>query len=206
MGEKRCTKCGETKPLDEFYLSKRMKDGHGCWCKKCLREWYKGDLEKHREQSQNWRKRHPEKYKECYQNWRKRHPEKYRESYLAAGKKRRSTPDGKLNDVVSREIRKSMKQGRKNGRNWEELVGYTIGKLMKHLEKQFKDGMSWDNHGKWHIDHKVPISAFNYKTPDDIDFKKCWALKNLQPMWSNENIKKSNKLDRPFQPSFAFTI
>lgn len=55
----------------------------------------------------------------------------------------------------------------------------------------------------WHIDHKIPKSAFNFETPEDIDFKRCWALKNLQPLWAAENIKKHDRVDKPFQPSLA---
>jgi hypothetical protein len=65
--------------------------------------------------------------------------------------------------------------------------------------------MTWGNYGQWHVDHKIPISAFNYETPDDIDFKRCWALKNLRPMWAKENISKGAKLDKPFQPALALS-
>ena len=96
--------------------------------------------------------------------------------------------------------------GIKNGRHWEDLVGYTVSELKNHLEKKFKKGMTWENYGQWHIDHKIPMSVFNYQRPEDIDFKKCWALENLQPLWRIENIKKSNKLTRPFQPSLALSV
>jgi 5-methylcytosine-specific restriction endonuclease McrA len=61
--------------------------------------------------------------------------------------------------------------------------------------------MSWDNCNEWHIDHIIPKAAFNYEKPEDIDFKKCWALKNLQPLWAKENHEKKDKLLKPFQPS-----
>ena len=68
-----------------------------------------------------------------------------------------------------------------------------------------KNGMTWETHGKygWHIDHKIPISAFNFESPKDLDFKKCWALINLQPMWAKENIRKGAKVEKPFQPSLT---
>ena len=56
------------------------------------------------------------------------------------------------------------------------------------------EGMTWENYGEWHVDHKLPITSFNFTTVFDDDFKKCWALDNLQPMWGNENISKSNKI------------
>jgi hypothetical protein len=66
--------------------------------------------------------------------------------------------------------------------------------LIIHLESQFKDTMSWDNYGEWHVDHKLPITSFNIEEMRDKEFMKCWALENLQPMWGEENIRKSNKI------------
>lgn len=73
-----------------------------------------------------------------------------------------------------------------------EILGYTQEDLIKHLEKQFKNGMTWDNYGDWHVDHKRPITSFIFKDISDEEFKKCWSLENLQPMWGSENISKSN--------------
>jgi hypothetical protein len=74
------------------------------------------------------------------------------------------------------------------------MVGYSAEQLKEHLEKQFNDGMSWENYGEWHIDHIKPISSFEFDSSDDEQFKVCWSLDNLQPMWGIENIKKGNKL------------
>lgn len=49
--------------------------------------------------------------------------------------------------------------GNKNGRKWNDLVGYSTDELLTHLEKQFKPGMSWDNYGEWHVDHIIPRAA-----------------------------------------------
>lgn len=72
------------------------------------------------------------------------------------------------------------------------LLGCSWITLKKHLESQFKKGMSWDNHDidGWHIDHIVPLSKA--KNADDI--YKLMNYKNLQPLWAAENIKKSNKI------------
>ena len=83
--------------------------------------------------------------------------------------------------------------------HWEDLVGYTISDLKKHLENQFKKGMSWDNYGDWEIDHVIPVSAFDFNSPDDPQFKLCWALDNLQPLWMHENRTKGNKITEPKQ-------
>lgn len=94
----------------------------------------------------------------------------------------------------------------KEGKHTFDILGYSLQDLQKHLSKQFKEGMTWGNYGSggWHIDHKIPISAFNFKSIEDIDFKKAWALSNLQPLWARDNILKRNKLSQNFQPSFSF--
>ena len=109
-------------------------------------------------------------------------------------RKRRFNPSHRLSKNISRGIAHSLYY-KKNGRHWETLVGYSVSQLIQHLERLFIEGMSWDNYGNlgWTIDHKMPISAFNYETPEDKDFKKCWALNNLQPMWAIDNIKKGCK-------------
>lgn len=122
--------------------------------------------------------------------------------------KRRSAPEGRLDDAVSRGVHRGLTKGLKAGRKWLDLLGFDVIELMAHLEKKFKTGMKWENYGVggWEIDHVVPRSAFNYSSPDDIDFKKCWSLSNLQPMWASENRSKKDKLKSHFQPSLRLTI
>lgn len=69
-----------------------------------------------------------------------------------------------------------------------DLLGCTTQTLKTHLEKQFSTGMSWENKGDWHIDHIIPLSSA--KTEDEL-FKLC-HYKNLQPLWAEDNLKKSN--------------
>jgi hypothetical protein len=75
-----------------------------------------------------------------------------------------------------------------------DVLQYTPEELMNHLEKQFKGDMTWDNYGVWHVDHKLPITSFKIEEMGDKEFMRCWCLDNLQPMWGEENIRKSNKL------------
>ena len=75
-----------------------------------------------------------------------------------------------------------------------DILQYTPEELITHLELQFKDDMSWDNYGVWHVDHMLPITSFDIREMGDEEFMKCWSLDNLQPMWGEENIRKSNKI------------
>ena len=117
----------------------------------------------------------------------------------------RTDPAYKLSERMRRAIGNSLK-GNKNGWHWETLVGYTVADLKEHLESQFHLGMSWANYGDWHIDHVIQISAFNFTRPEDLDFKRCWALQNLRPLWAFENQSKGAKLERPFQPTLQLGI
>ena len=75
-----------------------------------------------------------------------------------------------------------------------DVLQYTPEQLIVHLEKQFTERITWENYGEWHVDHKLPISSFNIQEMGDSEFMKCWSLENLQPMWGEENIRKSNKI------------
>ena len=81
----------------------------------------------------------------------------------------------------------------KGGKSWQDFVPYTLEELMAHLERQFLPGMTWGNRGEWHIDHIVPQSAFSFTSAEDEDFRACWALCNLRPLWAKDNILKSAK-------------
>lgn len=190
-----CKICGIPKELNEYPPGKRYAEGRIPRCRICKNK-------DGRERAKERRNRDPEKPLEATRRWRKKDPQKTRQQYKEYNKKRRSVPKGRLNSNISTAIRASL-SGNKNGFHWESLVGYTLEDLKFRLEKQFAENMTWNNYGKkgWEIDHKIPIAAFNFETPTDTDFKKCWALKNLQPLWSAENIRKQDKVDRPHQPS-----
>jgi hypothetical protein len=105
-------------------------------------------------------------------------------------------PAVKIKTRVSTAIYQCIRAG-KGKRKTLEILPYTIPELMEHLEKQFTEGMSWDNYGLWHIDHKLPRAAFKYATPDDKGFKLLWDLSNLQPLWALDNWKKKDKILYP---------
>lgn len=100
-----------------------------------------------------------------------------------------SRPKQRLDQRMKTAIKIALR-GNKAGKSWETLVGYTLQELISHIERQFTRGMSWDNIGEWHIDHIVPKVTFKYTTPDDPEFRACWALTNLRPLWADENHSK----------------
>lgn len=67
-------------------------------------------------------------------------------------------------------------------------IGCTIAELRAHLESRFKQGMTWDNYGDWHIDHIRPLSSFNLT--DRAEQAMASHYTNLQPLWAADNIRK----------------
>jgi len=205
-----CKKCGEEKPLEEF---SKHPFGHRHTCFICMREhdkirsreYRKNNPEISRAAARNWRINNSKKMKATIKKWEKNNPEKIKAKRKRMRDKNKNNLQYRLNNTIRAVLTRSLKRnnGSKNGRHWEDLVGYTISDLRMHLEKQFAEGMSWDNYGDWHIDHIIPISVFNFSSPEHIDFKRCWTLDNLQPMWAKENRIKQDKLEQSFQPSLA---
>jgi hypothetical protein len=81
-----------------------------------------------------------------------------------------------------------------------QLIGCSMETLKAHLEKQFKPGMCWSNHGtgfngkgmqQWHIDHIIPCCKFDLSNPKEQ--RKCFHYTNLQPLWAKENLQKARR-------------
>jgi hypothetical protein len=131
-------------------------------------------------------------------------------AYYHANKNRMSKPDLEKRRVYVRQwaskyrknpcgavisfMRKCVQRclANKNDRT-EHLLGYNKAMLVKHLEAQFQDGMTWENYGQWHIDHIIPIKHFIMM--DESDPKIINSLKNLRPLWASENLSKGAKHD-----------
>jgi hypothetical protein len=139
---------------------------------------------------------HSDEIKEKVKQWGKENPEKVKVHNSRKYQKRKSDPMKKLNRNMSFRVWTCLKTT-KASRTWKDFVSFTIEELMEHLEKQFLPDMTWNNYGKWHVDHKIPLAAFSFLSPSDDEFKKAWALSNLQPMWGLENIKKGKKILHP---------
>lgn len=180
-----------------------------------MRRYYIKNENKLSEQNKQWAKNNPEKKLEIDKQWREKNSE-YIKQYQRENKKARNEYlnnrrkiDLKfnLNEKVSSLIRYSLGNN-KNGCRWENLVGYTLNDLIKRLKKTMPKGYNWNDYinGKLHIDHKIPISAFNFTKPEHPDFKKCWALENLRLLSAKENRIKYNKLEKSFQPALKIEL
>ncbi|MBA7631522.1 hypothetical protein ES703_39054 [subsurface metagenome] len=167
------------------------------------KQYYKNNLEKILERQKLYCKNNSEKMREYRDRWVKNNPEKrrlYINNYFKI--KRKIDLKFSLNSRIKGMIYKTLRRN-KNGWHWELLVGYNLADLKKRLNKTMPRGFTWKDFlsGELHIDHIIPIDAFNFTRPEHTDFKRCWALSNLRLLPAKENLSKHNHLDRPFQPA-----
>jgi hypothetical protein len=83
------------------------------------------------------------------------------------------------------------------GRRTEELIGCSFDFLRQHIERQFKGKMSWDNPGSFHIDHIIPLAAFDLTDPAQLKVACNWQ--NMRPLPPRKNMSKGAKLLHPQQ-------
>ena len=141
---------------------------------------------------------------DCYSQWcSENYQGKSNPNYRGGTPEKR-----KIRKRISAAMRKAIRQ-EKAGRHWEELVDYSLDDLIKRLKSTMPEGYTWEDDfvmgdNVLHIDHVIPMSAFNFGSAEDIDFKRCFALDNLQLLPAIDNMHKSGKLEGPFQPCMAF--
>lgn len=145
------------------------------------KEWYEENKDKWNEYIKEYREKNKDKIRKIKRNY----------------EKTRKANDHlyKLINNFRTAIYQVLKENNinKNG-HYFDILKYTPEQLISHLESKFSENMTWDNYGEWHVDHIKPISSFMILEIGDEEFMNCWSLDNLQPLWGNENIKKSNKL------------
>ena len=150
---------------------------------------------KRNESNARWRAKNKNYYKEYNIIYRK--TEKFKKKQREYdNNKYKTNIEFALRKIISSTINRSLSAEKPC--KLEKLLGYSIKELKEHLESQFEDWMTWDNHGKavstpkttWHIDHIKPVNTFNITSYDCEDFKKCWALENLRPLDSYENVRR----------------
>jgi len=187
-----CKVCGQPLPIPRsakrIYCDKHQDVPYKVW-----RQMHRAS---ERKRAKDYKDKNREKIRAANRRWHETHREERRVYYA----RRREDPQYRLHYNVGRSIRSAL-NGNKNGRSWEGLVGYSLADLKVHIEAQFITGMTWENYGStWHIDHIRPISDFNFSSPEDHDFKACWSLWNLRPLWAKANRRKGDRCDKPPLP------
>lgn len=178
---KLCISCGESKPKKEFGVNYENGDGRHSYCSECCTQKVMSsyDKEKHRKYQKQWRKDNPDKVRENKRRWKTA--------------RRERDPIFRLKESLYSRLRLAIKeQGAKKHTNTMKLVGCTLDELRAHLESQFKESMTWENYGEWHIDHIQPCASFDLSDPEQQ--KACFHYTNLQPLWAKDNLIKSDKI------------
>lgn len=106
-------------------------------------------------------------------------------------KRAANDPNFRILNSLRCRLRHALKSAAKKERTLD-LLGCSTQFLKNHLESQFQKGMTWENYGEWYIDHITPCASFNLDITKER--KKCFNYSNLQPLWAQDNLKKSNKI------------
>lgn len=212
-----CRICLEQKPVGMFYPSARRKSGREGQCKSCkiaLNSKSQAGAKSKARRALAHKKRWVES--EEYRQARVKAANEYssrpdvKARYAQRSKARRlADPEHtrrlakqqyerqKLNPVfllaarIRSGVRKAIAGGQRTNKTFE-MLGYSPLDLVRHMELQFVNGMSWENFGRWHIDHIVPLA--HLRPSSEAEIAAAWALSNLRPLWSEENMKKHAKV------------
>lgn len=195
---KHCPTCDSWKALSEYNKQSSSWDKLGRMCRKCYCE-YKTDKRKNDEKYKQSDILYKKKYE---QSGRRKEISKIRyeekkdeilKKCIAYNKKKYNTdPYFKVVCYIRTRISKLLKQ--KNADKYNKFytyLGCSKQDFILYFQAKFKEGMTWENHGEWHIDHIKPCASFNLL--DENEQKKCFHYTNLQPLWASENLSKGSK-------------
>jgi hypothetical protein len=202
MEKKICRKCKLEKDVCEFYKHSRNPNIYRGQCKKCMNSdsvsHYSNNKEKIKEQNKIYVNKNSEKIKKRRKIYVENNPNLFKD-WIEKNKEHRrnyinnynSNPISKLKNSLRSRINGLMNKKYNNPRT-TDLVGCDYEFLIIYIESKFINGMSWDNYGYygWHLDHIIPLSSA--KTEEEL-CKLCHYT-NLQPLWAEDNLKKSNKI------------
>lgn len=183
--EKACTLCKIVKPISDFSPAKSRKwDKTTTNCRECANE--KAKIERYSK---------PELRKTLIER-AKRYKENNREKVNARYRTRRAEDlNYKVKSNLRRRINEAISSLKKSDSTMK-LVGCSLEDLKLYLERQFIDGMTWDNYGRdgWQIDHIIPCAYFDLSIPENQTI--CFNFLNLQPLWKKDNMNKNASFDQ----------
>jgi len=203
MENKVCKKCNENKVLSEFGVYSRLKSGISNVCFDCRRietkTFYQTnrekELERNRKKSENFRKNNPQKALDILHEWKnnnKDYIKEYAKKYYHSRKEQDNlfVMTRRARGVVLSSFKRACDGRYVKGNKTEEILGCTFLEFMNYIKNLFQDGMSFDNHGEWEIDHKIPVSS----AKSEEELIKLNHYTNFQPLWKLENRLKSDKI------------
>jgi hypothetical protein len=169
--------------------------------KRKISEWRKANKERVRElcrksslkpscraKKKAYRTKMRDKFKAYQKAYLERHPERRK----ASAARYNQTPKARMAAAIRSRIGHALRSKTQSTRAY---LGCTPEFFKKHIEAQFVAGMTWDNFGKWHMDHIVPLSAFDLSDIRQVQIACNWT--NIRPMWAKANLRKSSKVTHP---------
>lgn len=177
---KKCVTCKLTLDIEHFYKNRSQYDGYNGRCKSCQKKYSRKYVDTHQDKHAEWKAK-----------WIQKRPDYWTEY---SNKRLSTDPRYKLTKRLRTCVYMKLKnRGIKKDGSVFSSLDYKVDDLRKHLESRFLPGMTWENYGEWHVDHIIPDKAFNYSSMNDEEFRKCWSLENLQPLWAKDNLSKGAK-------------
>lgn len=218
---KSCVSCKIEKAFIDFPNNTKSPDGKHSYCKACSnqknKEWRQKNSQRNKETVKRWKEANADRIREYKRNreltenekqgkkkWAIANAEKlkqYGKEYKKKNQKRLNEAERirKQQDPVYRaicSIRSRVSDlckaiGQEKNRSTTKAIGLNQVEFKVYIESKFKEGMTWDNYGEWHIDHIKPLSLAT--TEEEVMELNHYT--NLQPLWAEENLKKSNKYE-----------
>lgn len=200
--DKWCGGCRTRKSATGFNRDGSQAGGLSTQCTACC----KMASNRHRKRRQRTREDNPNTVSQCLQCGEWKANKEFRptkpqcKACLAVTKCARwaSDPQFRLKEIArARYTRELKKHGMDKTRASMELIGCSAAELRRHIESQFRDGMSWENHGngegKWNLDHIIACANFDFSI--EAEQNKCFHYSNLQPLWWADNMRKGARMD-----------
>lgn len=203
METKICSKCEIKKNINEFYKKSGKLNLYRNQCIMCMNNssllYKKNNIEKINKKNNEYFEKNKELNKLKCLEYRRKNPQSFK-IWLNKNKEHRKTyikdynsnPHIKIKNSLRSRINELMNKKYKNP-NTVNLIGCDYDFLIKYIESKFTEGMDWTNYGfyGWHIDHKIPLFTAN----NEQEIIKLFHYSNLQPLWCNDNWKKSKKIN-----------
>jgi hypothetical protein len=203
-----CAKCKEKKDYIAFSKARNRPDGCYNYCKECKAK----DDKRHYcpIKSKKYRLENKERYKANWDKWSSKNREelnKKKLEYYHLNKKEinrkvliRTTARLKsdslfrfktrVRGLIRDSFRRSFNNKFKKSKKTEDILCCTVGFFTGYISSKLSEGMSFENYGKWHLDHIIPLSMAN----NEEDVIRLNHYTNIQPLWAEDNLKKSNKI------------
>lgn len=185
---KQCRVCESHLTLDKLVYGKKSSFSKDALCRECKKTQQKKYREENREKIREQQKKYQEENKDRIKEHTKKNRNKinaWRKQYF------KNNSNARIAHNLRCRMNKVLKGIRKSD-STVKLIDCSIENLIHYIAAQFSDGMSWDNYGKWHIDHIKPCSSFDLT--DENQQKECFHYTNLQPLWAKDNHQKYNKI------------